>query len=249
MAHAVWRTLRRPRDDRHFALAIVALGSWVFFVYSAMRRSVEANWPAPSYVPGVALLAALASSATRDRWLRRGVALAALLIAVVYVHALVPILPLPARRDPVARSAGWEAMASRTDDARAALAMPHSSDPYELKDGGRIWLGADRYQDVSELAYHMPGRPIVFCNCLSARHNQYELWPTFPQRATPGDALLVVVDETSDVHGTVARLTPHFTAVSRGPLAPLLRGGDTVSVRRVWTLVGYRGGWPARVDP
>jgi hypothetical protein len=29
----------------------------------------------------------------------------------------------------------------------------------------------------------------------------------------------------------------------------LLRGADTVTVRRVWTLAGYRGGWPVRAEP
>ena len=57
MAHAVWRTLRRSADDARFALAAVAAGSWVFFAYSAVRRPVEANWPAPSYVAGIPLLA------------------------------------------------------------------------------------------------------------------------------------------------------------------------------------------------
>ena len=47
----------------------------------------------------------------------------------------------------------------------------------------------------------------------------------------------------------VARLSPHFARVQRGPLAPLLRGGDTVSVRRLWILEGYMGGWPARIEP
>ena len=73
MAHAVWKTLRRPADDVHFALALVAVGSWVFFAYSAMRRSVEPNWPAPSYISGVALLAATyVSPEVSQVWRRRG---------------------------------------------------------------------------------------------------------------------------------------------------------------------------------
>ena len=81
VAAAVWRALRRPRDDAHFALAVVATGSWVFFVYSAIHRRVEANWPAPSYVAGVALLASMlatSASASLDRWWRGGLALAAI---------------------------------------------------------------------------------------------------------------------------------------------------------------------------
>jgi hypothetical protein len=238
MTHAVWRTLRHPSDDARFALAVVALGSWVFFVYSASRRSVEANWPAPSYVPGVALLAALATTAGIQRWLRRGVALAAFLVAVLYLHALVPILPLRAARDPLARNAGWDGVAARVDDARRLAA-------------GRAWTGAERYQDVSELAYHLPGQPTAFCTCLRGRHNQYELWPGFPQLASPGDALVLLLDErpAGETHEAAVALVPHFARVTRGALAPQLRGADTVSLRRVWTLEGYRGGWPPRAEP
>lgn len=239
MALAVWRAVRRPRDDVHFALAVVAVGSWVFFAYSALRRSVEANWPAPSYVPGVALLAswlATSSSVAFHGWLRRGVVLAALLVGVLYLHALVPLLPLPARRDPLARAEGWDGFARRVEEVRRGT-------------GARAWVAADRYQDASELAYHLPDRPDVFCLCLSGRHNQYELWPGFASRAAPGDVLVAAVDERPGVHENVARLAPYFTRVTRGALAPLLRGDDTVSVRRVWLLEGYRGGWPARAEP
>ncbi len=236
MAHAVWRTLRRPLDDARFALAVVAVGSWVFFVYSASRRSVEANWPAPSYIPGVALLAALAITAGYQTWLRRGAALAGLLVVVLYVHALVPILPLPARRDPLARNAGWDGIATRVRDARALVA-------------GRSWAGAARYQDVSELAWHLRGDPAL-CTCLRGRRNQYELWPSFPQLASAGDALVLALDErpAGTIDEDVAALAPYFTRVTRGALAPQLRDADTVSVRRIWTLEGYRSGWPRRAE-
>lgn len=236
-ADAVWRAARRPVTDAHYALAIVALASWGFFVYSALRRSVEANWPAPSYVPAVALLAAVASSLTRDRWLRRGVVLAAVLIAVVYLLVFVPLLP--AKKDPVARGAGWEDATEHVADARTAVTS------------GRAFVGADRYQDVSELAYHLPDHPQVFCACLTGRHNQYELWPGYPSVAKPGDALVLLLDERKEgvVHEAAATLTPYFSAITRGDLVPLLRGTDTVAVRRVWTLSGYRGGWPTRAEP
>lgn len=237
-ARAVWRAMRRPATDERFALAVVAVASWAFFAYSALRRPVEANWPAPSYVPAVALLAAAASSLAGDRWLRRGAILAAVMVAVIYVHALVPILPLPARRDPIARGAGWDVVAARVDDARRAREGR----------GGSTWTGADRYQDVAELAFHLPGRPASLCVCLTSRRNQYELWPGFPDVASPGDALVLALDERPDgvVHETATLLAPYFTAVTVGAVAPLTRNGDTVSVRRVYVLSGYRGGWPAR---
>jgi hypothetical protein len=200
----------------------------------------------------------------RERWLRGGMALAGLLVGIIYLHALVPILPLPARRDPTARGAGWEAVADRVRAAQASLDEPDhdpgSSGPgHGLRGvpGGRSWVGADRYQDVSELAYELfdgtfpdpVAQAPVFCVCLSGRRNQYDLWPGFPARARSGDALILLLDETSEPHGTVTRLAPYFTRVTRGELAPLLRGADTVSVRRLWLLEGYRGSWPSRDAP
>ena len=257
MAHAVWRTFRRPADDVRFALAVIATGSWAFFIYSALRRSVEANWPAPSYIAGVVLLVALPTWAARDRWLRGGIALAGLLVAIVYVHALHPILPLPARRDPLARSAGWERVAARLRAVRDSLGGSGAGSVGEQQSHGTsgraVWVGADRYQDVSELAYHSRRavadslRDVAFCICLGGRRSQYDLWPSFPERAKAGDALVLLLDQTAprEVHGTAAALAPYFTTLRRGTVAPLLRGGDTVSVRRLWILEGYRGGWPA----
>ncbi len=232
-AYAVWTTLRKRADDARFLLAVVATGSWVFFAYSAMRRSVEANWPAPSYVPGLALLAALPASVARERWLRRGFVLAAVMVGVIYVHSLVPILPLPARRDPVARSAGWDGLAAAVQQARASL-------------GTRTHVAADRYQDVSELAYHLPDRPAVYCTCLGGRRNQYELWQGFREGAVQGDNLVIAVEDTSATAGSPNKIAAHFAEVRRGELVPVLRGADTVAMRRLWYLRSYRGGWPTR---
>ncbi|CAN5358163.1 glycosyltransferase family 39 protein [soil metagenome] len=227
-AAAVWRALRDRVDDARFALAVMATGSWVFFAYSAMRRSVEANWPAPSYIAAIPLMAVWLPAG--NRWLRSGAGLAAVMVAIIYAHALHPILPLPARRDPVARSAGWDGVGSQVQRARNEA-------------GGVVHVGADRYQEVSELAYQLPDHPHAFCMCLSGRHNQYELWPSFPDAAHAGDNLVLLLDETSDTHGTVTRIAPFFQQYTRGTLAPLLRGSDTVAVRRIWILRGYRGGW------
>ena len=37
---------------------------------------------------------------------------------------------------------------------------------------GVTWVAADRYQDVSKLAYTARGQPEVFCICLGGRQNQ-----------------------------------------------------------------------------
>jgi len=181
------------------------------------------------------------------------------LVGGLYLHALTPILPIPARRDPLARNEGWAGVATRMNEAKEAINAtydPGSAPSSRHRDGGVIHLGAARYQDVSELAYYNrrrePGKRVarpVFCTCLTGRHNQYELWPDFVEIARPGDALILLLDESEGMHPTAAALAPYFASVTRGAPAPLLRGADTVSTRRIWILEGYRGGWPPRAEP
>ncbi|MHB0949338.1 MAG: glycosyltransferase family 39 protein [Gemmatimonadaceae bacterium] len=240
---AVMRSQRglRHRDagasPERALLGAVALVAFAFFMVSALRKPVEANWPAPAYIPAMALLASTPWADAGRRWVRRGWQLALVLSALVYAHGLFTILPLAARRDPVARGAGFDAL---------GLAMAAAVRDAESQDGTQGWVAADRYQDAAELAFHMPAHPTVFSTNLSGRRNQYDLWPRFPEVAQPGQAMFVALDERPEgtEHEAVQRLAPYFTGVTRGPLVALARDGDVVGERRIWILRGYRGGWP-----
>ena len=65
-------------------------------------------------------------------------------------------------------------------------------------DGKRPWVAANRYQDAAELAFNLPGQPEVFSLNFGGRDNQYRYWPGFPDRAQPGDDLLLVLADRSD---------------------------------------------------
>ena len=108
----------------------------------------------------------------------------------------------------------------------------------------RTWVAADRYQETSELAFHLPDNPEVFSLNLRTRRNQYDWWPTFPDRAQPRDGLIVVADEVVDTHPTVELLRPHFELVRRDSTVTLARDGDPVKTLRIWVLDRWRGTWP-----
>ena len=238
-AIVVTRGVRRSSSDAIFVLSVVAAFTFLFFCYSATRQRVEANWPAPAYIAAIPLLAAFAQSRVLAKWRRAGIWLAAVLSIVIYLHAGFSLLPLAPRRDPIARSAGWQDVATA-----ASLASSRA-------DGGESWFAADRYQDAAELAFHLPSQPKTFSLNLSSRGNQYDLWPDFAHRAHPGDNLVVAVDEVSGggVNPIVSQLTAHFQSLTRDSLVDLRNRHGLVSQRRLWVLRGWTGGWPARSAP
>ncbi len=234
---AVWRGLvGSDARGARFVLAVVSAFSFAFFVYSAVRQRVEPNWPSPAYIPAVILLAALPLSARGQRWLNAGVVLGAVLSLAIYAQAIAPVLPIAPPKDPIARAFGWDDASRRARAAAdAASAASHSS----------TWMGGDRYQEAAELALHDSLGRRTFATNLAGRPNEYDLWPRFPDLASRGDNLVLLLDDTREPHATVRALTPYFDAVVRGDSVVLRRAGSAVATRRLWTLFGWRGGWPA----
>jgi undecaprenyl-diphosphatase len=244
MAIAVVRAVREQSPDepsadaRGYLLAVVALVTFLFFVGSALDKRVEPNWPDIAYVPATVLLALAAARGRWRAWTVAGCVLGAIMVAAIYVHAIVPILPFPQSKDPIGRAYGWNALAASVDTAQSEI-QPSA--------GVNTWVAGDRYQDASELAFHLPEHPTVFSLNLNSRMNQYALWRDFAHTARPGDNLVVAL--TPDAGGerspVVDTLTPYFTSVRRGSLVELARGDDVHSRRRIWILEGWRGAWPA----
>ncbi len=234
---AVAKSLRPALGPERWLLAIVSMLYFVFFVYSALKKRVEPNWPAPAYIGGVVLCAAYRWSEKAKRWRAAGIALGGVLSLAVYLHAFEPVFPIPPAKDPVGRAFGWGTLATAAE--RAAAAPRGRGHPNAV-----AWISADRYQDASEIAYHSPGHIETFSLNLGGRPNQYDLWPGFAARAKPGDRLVVAVDETQAPHGAIVALNPYFESILRGELVELKRGDALIAVRRLYTLDGWRGGWP-----
>ncbi|HEY6219232.1 MAG TPA: glycosyltransferase family 39 protein [Gemmatimonadaceae bacterium] len=234
---AVWKNLRPAFGPERWLLALVSASYLGFFTYSALRKHVEPNWPAPAYIGGVVLCAAFAWSEKAKRWRAAGISLAGVLSIAVYVQAFVPLFPLPPAKDPVARGFGWGSLADAADRATHAPGG-------QRRPTARAWIAADRYQDAAEIAWHSGDYASVFSLNLGGRPNQYDLWPRFPSRAFPGDRLVVAVDETQGPHDTIVLLGPYFDSVLRGELVEIKRGNDLIATRRMYVLDGWRGGWP-----
>ena len=114
-----------------------------------------------------------------------------------------------------------------------------------------MYVGADRYQDASEIVifahtrFRRATRPdsatFVFAVNQSGRRNQYDLWPRFPDVARPGDDLLLVLDDGDDFHSSARRLAPFFV---RGARRSYRAGPRRPPARRAAPVLA--GAWAAR---
>lgn len=182
---ASWRAAWPEGEARRFVFATLTFCCLGFFVYSATKRPVEANWPAIAWVSAL-VLAAASRPMLRSRWERTAVWVAGIFTVLALSHVVVAWWPLPSRHDPVARAHGWR----RASAEVAAVAAAES-----LAGAAPVFVAANRYQDAALLAFHLPDKPETFgLNIEAARRNQYDLWPQFTARATPGATLVFVLD-------------------------------------------------------
>lgn len=236
---AVARSLGRGAPGVRFVLATVSLVSFAVFVFSATRRRVEPNWPGPAYIPAVILLVTMRWSPAIRRWFTRGVVLAGAMSLLIYAQVAAPILPIAPTKDPVARANGWNEAGRRAGDFAKAVSIETRT---------TSWLAGDRYQEASELAFHASGNPTTFSTNIAGRPNHYDLWPRFFEVARRGDNLIMLVDDGAS-DGSVRALSPWFSEVRQGRLIELRRGAAVIGTRRLWALVGWKGGWPSSVTP
>jgi 4-amino-4-deoxy-L-arabinose transferase-like glycosyltransferase len=224
----------RGGDRVQRVLAAVAISAAALFAYSALRRRVEANWPALAWVPIATLLGTSAFAGASVTWRRIGLAMGFIGTAVLYLQSVTPVVPIAARRDPTARAYGWADLATAVDATMGSAQR-------------RPWVAADRYQDAAELAFLLPAHPTVFSLNLGGRDNQYRYWPAFRDSAQAGDDLLLVLADrpAGAVETVIEALTPFFGSVERGEPVVMRRGTAQVGSRRLWLLRDWKGAWPA----
>jgi 4-amino-4-deoxy-L-arabinose transferase-like glycosyltransferase len=155
----LWQVLRAAatrREQPSLLLTASLIPLLGYFLVHALHARVQPNWLAPLY-PALATCAAIAASAHWPRgraphlWpraIKAAPGLGFVMSGLVLLHAVQPLVHLPAGKDPSSQLRGWRAFALKVDRVRQAE--------------GACWVATSHYSITGQLAYHLPAPvPVV----------------------------------------------------------------------------------------
>jgi undecaprenyl-diphosphatase len=173
-----WRVMRgRSSKDHwiHLFLFFTSFPIVISFALLSLHTRVYANWPCAGYLTAAVLTAGLwltggDSSAGRKHRVRPlwrwTVASSYVLTATVLIHAVWPLLPIPAAIDRTAYEIkGWDTLAQNVADVQKTMPTPSETFIFGLS-----------YQIASQMAFYMPGQPQTVSINRWSRPNVYDYW-------------------------------------------------------------------------
>ncbi len=250
--------VRRGRTSGNWVYSYIFSTSFpviALFALLSLHTRVYGNWPCNGYLTACVLAAALYSpSAGRARQATSGsgsnrlwywsVGSAYFLTALVLVHVVRPILPIPPKLDrTIYEIRGWDLLGERVGEIKKNMPRPENSFIFGL-----------RYQVASELAFYVPGQPFTVSINRWNRPNVYDYWWQ-DQDLMGKDAVGVSRDKNSgdrllEVFERVDPAEPFFVYPPRAG-QPEESALEPVKTLYIFRCYGFKGGlrWsPPRPD-
>ncbi len=216
----------------------LVLFSWPVLLFFAVSTAVgdraEANWPAPAYVAGLLLMWAVycRTSENRKKSSRRllyaALGLGVVINAVVYVHLIRPVIPLPPNRDVTNQVHGWRDLGEQID----SLVEKH---PH----GNGYFLAAERGTALAEAVFYSKKIDIG----INFNHPERYIFLGDTSYLTDKNALILLPTMDEQMLG---KYEPHFKSLTLvGRHQPRYRR-EIINEFCFYILLGegYRGGWP-----
>ncbi len=201
---------------------------FLFFLYVAFKKKVEANWPAFGYITLYILTFYYIFNKKLYKTTAILFSLSVLSTALLFYT---PILDrtglgnvLPPEKDPTKRLVGWRELGEKVNSIVSDL--PEN----------KYFIFSENYHIASELAFYVKGNPNTYCINLGRRMNQFDLWEKVNRFANKGFYGIYVTQWSlrNDVRKSFEKLIrqDRFEVVFRGKV-----------VRRynIFVLKGFKG--------
>ena len=110
-------------------------------------------------------------------------------------------------------------------------------------DADRVFVFSDKYDITAELAFYVPGQPLVYCAWIDDRRmNQYDIWPGPNVDKIGWDA--VFVREGRHGEQPPAAVAAMFDSVEPAVHIQSMAGDAPMRNFTLYVCKGYNGHWP-----
>ncbi len=233
--YAVYTGVKERKNRSIFYTWIFPVFIFLFFVYIAFKKRVEANWPAFGYVTLYILATFLIVK--KNMFKRFAVAFLLSVVSIVILF-YTPILDkagigkvLPPEKDPTKRLVGWKGLGEKVTHISQSLDKP-------------FIIFSDTYHISSELAFYVKGHPRTYCINLGRRMNQFDLWESINKHAGE-DVYGIYVTYASHIPDVVKNSFERFIKKYEYPI--FYRGKEVYRIY-IYILRGFKGIEEKRVN-
>lgn len=214
----------KEKDERLIYLSISPLIVFLFFGLIALKKNVEANWPAFGY----STLYILTGYYIYKRFLKLALIPMALSLISILILFYTPILDkigltkiLPPKIDPTKRLVGWQEMGMFVDEIK--------------KDYPKSFIFSDSYHISSEMSFYMEGKPFVYCVRVDRRMNQWDLWEGIKKYENKGYYGIYIAD-----HPISEKVKSGFESLEKSYIYKVKYRSEVVKEYYIYVLKNYK---------
>ncbi|MEW5909251.1 MAG: glycosyltransferase family 39 protein [Thermodesulfobacteriota bacterium] len=147
------------------------------FLFLSLHTRIYGNWAGAGYITASILAASFfgrrIKATFRDKgpnWGQRlwpwSLMSAYLITALIFLHAVYPILPVPVKLDRISGEVkGWIELGKKSHELKKEMPRPENTFLFGL-----------HYQEASQLAFYSPGQPMTVSINRWGRPNVYDYW-------------------------------------------------------------------------
>ncbi len=197
---------------------------FLFFGLIALKKNVEANWPAFGY----STLYILTGYYIYKRFLKLALIPMALSLISILILFYTPILDkigltkiLPPKIDPTKRLVGWQEMGMFVDEIK--------------KDYPKSFIFSDSYHISSEMSFYMEGKPFVYCVRVDRRMNQWDLWEGIKKYENKGYYGIYIAD-----HPISEKVKSGFESLEKSYIYKVKYRSEVVKEYYIYVLKNYK---------
>jgi hypothetical protein len=154
------------KDSKKVFLASISLATILFYCFTALKKSPEANWPVPAYFTFAIISAKyfMEGGKTKKRLFIIAISLNIILSVVVGLHAKFTLIPLEKMSKNIAKAEatnwfyGYDTLAGKLTSENIKYVLTPS------------------HQTSAEIAYYSKNKIKTYADSKSSKKSQYDLW-------------------------------------------------------------------------